>query len=414
MMKNGLHLKEALDLLAAAGVDISDPNKVRIAVFAVHEDSSRWNRIKGIYAPQAWYRCGLSTDDYTHLRADIVEMLQNSGSLMLDTEHLEVRVKIHGNFDRFVKALRRTAKACVFESAASRKNITVLYDDDAKHTLPLDEFPPGTKVIDIVKKCRVVQRRGNEFALIPICFPSVPSNQSWHCNREIATLLKVPFIKSEESTARFYGVGLRAALCVLHWTLKDLYAAAPDEFSISLPGSVAEDSTCNGYHLGHLQAMYPSLDIDYLNKWISKIEIEARSEGTHLQGKPFGPIESPLLTSQQLHERAIALLQIIMDSLDRRRIRQYWQTGEYNRKHPYGLNAAEIFEIGNSMGWDRMITSTLFDILIDEATLVTHVQDIRDQDGQKYDERTFEPDGEIVSESIRRFTTQWGLPNAIT
>jgi hypothetical protein len=409
MMKRGVHVKELLEDLRTLGVDVA--SQVRVAVFAIHEESSRGKELDGTIIPHAWYRCGLNTADYTSIRTEIVEMLQQSGSLMLDTEHLEVRVKLTGSFDRFVRALRRTGRASVFTSASSRVNITVLYDDDDIHRLPKEDFPEGTKIENIVKKCRVVQRSGNEFALIPICFPAIPAGQIWHCSRDIQMLLGDSVVEPRATDlSRFYGVGLRAALRVLRWVLRDLYAAAPNEFTISLPANVDDVRPGSGYHLGHLRVMYPTLDIDYLNKWIAKIECEAQSEGQHLPQRE--PLPSPLLTDDELHEKAVGLLQHIMDELDRKRILHYWPLSQHLNPHPFGLTAGEVFDIGNRQRWEKVLSSTLFDVLIDEATLVTHVQTISNSHGEKTVERTFEPDGEVVSEAVRRYTMQWGLPDA--
>jgi len=413
MMKGGAHLKRLVQHLKELGVDVSSPDQVRVAVFAVHEESSAGQAVEGTNIPHAWYRRGLTTPDYTKIRTEIVEMMQQSGSLMLDTEHLEVRVNVIGSFDKFVKALRRSGKVTVFRSASSRSNITVLYEDDTIHLLPREDFPEGTKTESIVKKCRVVQRSGNEFALIPICFPAIPAGHLWNCSHEVASLLGRSVQTSDASdTARFYGVGLRAALSVLRWVLRDLYAAAPREFTVSLPANPKDLRHGRGYHLAHLQVMYPTLDVDYLNKWIAKIEHEAQSESRllHRQG---GPLPSPLLGEDELYERAIGLLQVITDVLDRKRVSLYWRSGVYPTAHPFGLTAAEIFAIGQRFGWEQAITSTLFDVLIDQATLVTHVQTLSDTRNQKTVERTFEPDGEIVSGIVRRYTAQWGLPDVI-
>ncbi len=416
MMKKGTHLKELLGELRERGVDVSSADTLRVVVFAVHEESSRGKIVENTIIPHAWYRRGLTTPDYTDTRNEIVKMLQQSGSLMLDTEHLEVRVKLVGSFDRFVKALRRTGNASVFTSAGSRVNITVLYEDDSIHLLPNEDFPEGTKIENIVKKCRVVQRSGSEFALIPICFPAIPAGRIWNCNREIATLLGSSVLgETATDVARFYGVGLRAALHVLRWVLRDLYAAAPQEFSVSLPGNVGEVRPGSGYHLAHLRVMYPTLDLDYLNKWIAGVEREAQSDGRLVRRTRFEALTPPLLTDEELNRRAVWLLQAITRSLDRKRVEQYWRSGKHSAIHPFGLTAAEIFYIGKQQfGWERVITSTLFDVLIDQATLVTHVQTMHGPGAENSIERTFEPDGEVVSEAVRRYTTQWGLPDGIS
>ena len=70
----------------------------------------------------------------------------------------------------------------------------------------------------------------------------------------------------------------------------------------------------------------------------------------------------------------------------------------------------EIFELGRRFDWESARISTLFDILIDDANLVTRVETYRDESGELRLARTFKPDGEVVGELLRRYTIQWGLP----
>jgi hypothetical protein len=76
-----------------------------------------------------------------------------------------------------------------------------------------------------------------------------------------------------------------------------------------------------------------------------------------------------------------------------------------------GLRASEIFALGRQFGWEPARISTLFDILIDDAKIVTRVQRTMDENGWQRWTRTFKPDGEVVSDLLRRYTAQWGLPH---
>jgi len=76
-----------------------------------------------------------------------------------------------------------------------------------------------------------------------------------------------------------------------------------------------------------------------------------------------------------------------------------------------GLSLAEILEIGTRLAWDKAKTSALCDILIDQAALSTDISRILDENGMTRLVRTFAPAGEVVSEMVRRYTTQWGLPH---
>lgn len=404
MMRTGIHIRDLLKKLPALGVEVSNANNVHVAVFAVHEPVSSTVSFKY----DSFYNY-LTPTAYKRKRIEIVDMLQQSGSLMLDTEHMEVRVQLRCSFNEFLKALRRRAKAIVFHSADDRTNVTVFYENDAAHQSEQGKFPKGIRLDNVVKKCRFVERASNEFAVIPIWYPSIPKGlTNWPSEEEMTALLGDGALKND--CGRFYGAALLAALDVLKWVLKDLAVIGCDNYSISLPRDTNEANAVGGYSLDHLQVMYPTLDIKKLTQYISKIEKDSRSVGVRLGRSSFEVTESRFVTDEELQRDAISLLQLIRHVLDQRieRYHEYWRRSLEH--HPFGLTAAEIFELGARLNLEDVQISALFDILIDEAFLVTHVQTINDDDGVCRMARTFEPDGEIVSEMIRKYTDQWGLP----
>lgn len=410
MMKTGAHLRKILEYFHDRGIWSPSDNKFHVAVFAVHEESSEGLQIKsGEYIDYDWFYHDLTSLAYHCIRIQIVNMLQESGSLMLDTEHIEVRVRPNCNFNQFVQAISRKAKSVVFHSSDQRTNITVLYEDDDIHQLPPEHFPEGTCLKNIVKKCRFVQRKSNEFAIIPICYPSIlKGTKEWTQEKEVAGFLGNSVAVNEKG--KFYGVALIAALEVLKWVLKDLAVAGSENYSISLPKDPKEVDSTGGYSLDHLLVMYPTLDIGELVQKISRIEKEARSDGTRLKGRKFQPYGSLLIRDDELRQSAISLVQVIRQILDQRS-QEYQEYCQTESPHPFGLRSREIFNLGRKLDWDDNRISALFDILIDEAHLVTHVQDVQDEDGESRLARTFEPDGEMASELIRRYTNQWGLPD---
>lgn len=409
MMRTGIHLSEVLKDLCNRGVWNPSDNNLHLAVFAVHEEGLTRLPIKDNYLPYDWFYRDLTTAAYQRIRTQIVRMLQQAGSLMLDTEHIEVRIGLNCNFNQFIKALRRKSKALAFRSSDQRTNITVFYEDDEAHWLPTERFPKDIGCKNIVRKCRIIQRESNEFSIIPICYPSIlKSSEEWPKDKEVSDLLGDSVITNE--TSRFYGVALLAALKALGWVLKDLAVMGTDNYSISLPKSPSDVNSTGGYCLDHLLVMYPTIDIEKLTQWISEIEKQARSEGTRLKGRKFEPYESALISDKELRQNAISLLQVIRYILDQR-IEEYREYRQKALHHPFGLRAREIFNLGRRLGWEDIMISALFDILIDEANLVTHVQNVEDENGEQRLARTFEPDGEIVSELIRRYTNQWGLPH---
>jgi len=244
MMRTGIHIQTLLELLRARGLWDGGVDNLHVAVFAVHEPVPGSATSKSSFAYDSFYNY-LTPTAYERKRAEIVRMLQEAGSLMLDTEHIEVRVRLGCNFNQFLKALRRRAQAIVFHAADERTNITVFYEDDDAHKLAPRMFPKGIGSDRIVKKCRFVERASNEFAVIPICYPSIPAGPvDWPAENETEDLLGRETLGNEHG--RFYGVALTAGLQVLKWALKDLAVVGSGNYSISLPQSPDEANSIGG------------------------------------------------------------------------------------------------------------------------------------------------------------------------
>jgi hypothetical protein len=411
-MNTGYHLNELLTNFSKRG--LGDKVKIRVAVFAVHESSFSGFPFQGEIVPHAWFYRSLTTTSYQAINAQIVRMLQQAGSLMLDTEHVEVRLRLHGSFSKFVEALQRNSDAIVFRSAGGRTNITVLYNDDEAHSLPADRLPSNTLCSKIVKKCRIVQRSTDEFAIIPICFPSVTEKmEEWSLSRSDQAMLGSN-AKADYKT-RFYDVGLIAALEVLRWALKDLAIWGVDNYTLSLPQRLDDRASNDGYDLEHLRAMYPALDIGCLTDRIAEVERIAASEGNALRAYRFESRKTPVYTDQELRRDALCLLSAMRLIADQRTVekgvRYGWENS--NSFHWEGLTLGEIYGLGEDLNWTDDRITTLFDILIDEATLSTDIAPFYCPDGVTRIVRTFSPAGEIVSELVRRYTTQWGLPHGL-
>jgi len=313
-----------------------------------------------------------------------------------------------------VEALQRNSEAVVFRSAGARTNITVLYSDDDAHALPAERLPTNTLCSKIVKKCRIVQRSTDEFAIIPICFPSVSEQmQEWIPSKSDRELLgSNP--KAHYKT-RFYDVGLIAALEVLRWVLKDLAIWGLDNYTLSLPQRYEGRTSKDGYDLEHLRAMYPALDIGRLTDRIAEVERNAASEGNAMRAYKFEFHKTPIYTDQELRRDATCLLSVMRFIADRRTVAKGWTDGWASPKclQWEGLTLEEIYSLGKQFGWSDDRITTLFDILIDEATLSTDIAPFDCPDGIRRIVRTFSPAGEIVSDLVRRYTTQWGFPHGL-
>jgi len=402
MMRSGTHIREFLTELDKDGAFSIDESNVRVAVFASHEDAPRTIRVGEKDFGVQCFCPRLTSQAYLATRDRILQLLASSGSLLLDTEHLEVRVRLYGSSARFVRALQRTGKAIQFTSGG-RSNITVYYDDTDPTRLCKDEFPPGTIASDTVKKCRIVQRSSDVFAIIPICYPELPAASTPVGGAEI---LGESITKS--GTGDFYRAGLLAAVQVLRWTLRDIFAHAGDVCTVSLPSMPRKATAESGYGISHLQVMYPNIDIPRVTEHIRCVVSRARAEGAEVRKRRCTFHDVRRFSDEVLWQNALALLQLIRRELDWRLMGARAGCGLDDYPHPFGLRAKEVFALGSSMGLERPHVSALFDILIDGAYLVTHVEEVVDPEVGLITARTFEPDGELVSEAVRRYGRAWG------
>jgi len=405
MKKGGSHIRRVIEKLTKM-----DPTKgllrgVRVAVFAMHEDANSGSEDSGSGVAHTWFYRGLSTPAYRNIRLSILSMLQSAGSLMLDTEHLEVRVRLKRPFPSFLEALGRRADVIPFHSLGGRRNVAVVFrDNDTAHTFPDHLLPLGAKTTDIVKKCRIIERGQDEYSIIPICYPSLPKKLPEWPKAPIEIFGNIVMSSGE---ATFYVTALVAALHVLEWTLKALYAAGEGLVDVILPIPEFSESDSKACSLNHLKVMYPTVNLDGLSKLVAMANKKAQEKGAKLRGHPVEvspPIE---VTSAELRRRAWQLLQVVRAELDQRIAEKRLFDAQWPVPHPFGLSAREIFDLAERFGWPRVVTSALFDILIDDGHLVTCVDfNLREQCW----ERVFEPDGEMVSELVRLYTTQRGLP----
>lgn len=290
MKRRGSHINRVLDELVKMNPTKALLRGVRVAVFAMHEDASTGSKYSDTGIVNTWFYRGLSTPAYRNMRLSILSMLQSAGSLMLDTEHLEVRVRLKRPFPAFLEALGRRADVILFRSLAGRRNVSVVFrDDDPAHVIPNDLLPTGARTTDIVKKCRIIERDRDrdEYALIPICYPSIPI-----LSDKLPLWPKAPIELFGDTVlsygrAVFYCTALVAGLHVLEWTLKALYAAEEGLVDVVLPISECSESSSKVCSLDHLRVMYPTVDLDALSKRITKANKGAMEVGAKLRAHPI-------------------------------------------------------------------------------------------------------------------------------
>ncbi|MEM7359509.1 MAG: phosphoribosyltransferase [Pseudomonadota bacterium] len=385
-----------------------------VSVVGSHQDGAK--KIQGLEKlgiPVWSYFKNLSTRDFHILRKSIIDQIRNLGALMLDTEHVEFRFSSSASFREITDALGRNADTIVFESGRNIKNITVYYGDSIRNELPADEFP-NCRFTNIVKKVRIIQSRENEYTVIPLCLPSVP-NSGFQLNKKQVEI----FGGRQPQTAQecFYQVGLLASIHVLAWAIKDLSASIPkSRIQYKYPISRRKVGE-GGYDFLHLLPIYPTLDIKKLTAEVSAKVGNAKQGGIGLSSHRKGVAD--LRTSKwnegnysasRLNFDAVKLLQCIANGVEKKEVDNLLLNRDLEETQ--GLRAREVFNIGSRLDLPDAEVSALFDILIDNAALVTKIDTVRTRDGIRC-VRTFKPDGEIMTTVMNMYTRRHGLPYEI-
>ena len=139
-----------------------------------------------------------------------------------------------------------------------------------------------------------------------------------------------------------------------------------------------------------------------------RVAKEAEIRGNELSRMKAEDPKSVHVSDDELRARAVNLLQAINYVIDdRRTLADEVDDKTINRR---GLTAGEIFDAGKRLGLESPFISSLFDVLIDEGFLNTYVESVRTAVGQSLIARTFAPSAELISDSVSRYTAQWGLP----
>ncbi len=408
LLRTGGSVSEVLNRLNDRGLTDLDLSNVWVAVFACHEDAGLGHTFGRTTYPHAFASRFLGASTYRAMRQEIVEALQESGSLMLDTEHIEIRIHSKAALGKIAEALGRSGEVVAFHSAGNRTNLTVYYSADALPANAHAGLPRGSVVDNSVYKCRLVERVPGEFALIPISLPATSPEAvpDWLPTEDDRFLLSEDVLRGISSEGRFYHVALRASLGPLAVALKDLYAAGPELCDVYLP-TLDREHDAEGFDLSHLGVMYPRVDLVALHDRLRTVCKDAEAAGRRLRRRKWETAAASSPRREDLCREAKELLQEVAAASDRRAAKRLEIAPEL--ASPVGSTLNQIMECGRRLGLADPVTSAAMDLLIDEAFLVTRVAVDHDT-GLVV--RTYQPDGEIASELVRDYTRRYGLPSS--
>lgn len=365
-------------------------SRIKLAAFSVHEIAAR--RLQ----PDFWWFSGLNDDGYRAAREAIISYFQGQGSLLLDTEHIELRVTLECGRREFFEALSRSGTGVAHASPGDRVNLTIHNPFLINEQSLESSLPSGSRIRNVVRKFRVVQRSGREFGIIPIFYPSIPVTTT---SDEMKRLPECLSRLAGSPQLNFHLVGTYSALHLLQTATQCLRElVARQKVVVTNP-----DPKLNENSLGHLKCLFPSLDLDKLHSAL--YELIERGRGQKLRSGNLGRAEYVEVMpgsswDHQLRKFRWAVLRAVVrlmedctETFDGATLNSLLESGGESLKAPDDIS--------------RGLYSAALDQLIDNAVLLPVVKMTKDQDGVCLLERAFRVDGEVVASDVRRAFVTW-------
>ncbi|HST52240.1 MAG TPA: hypothetical protein VLJ61_09555 [Pyrinomonadaceae bacterium] len=357
--------------------------EIKTAGFAV------WDRC--LYRPDFSYYAAVDIEQYVEIRDAIIKMLQQYGSLLLDTEHIEISVRLECGLKEFYQELARASDAgntFSFLSASDRLNLTI-WNPDVIEPEELNRWLiPGSNTKAVVSKCRVLEKDHSHFSIMPIFYPNTRCviDEGWISN--LPSFIDRESLRSARPTYLFYLVGLLASLEVLKVvvaSISDLIKA--QKIVLEVP---KEDFT-------HLKAMFPMIDTDKLWEYVRNIvskgklhKVERSSRGVDVQHVP----------EKKLANMSYFLITRMMEEIDKNGADCGLHGVPWLQLDRIARDAKE--SINELSDVDHRWWSIVPDRLIDTGLMHTNVEEVISSVGDPWAIRTFGPDSEVVAEKLRR------------
>lgn len=385
-VRTGKNLQEVLELVTnKQGVPA---HMVRLATFAVHEDCQFKN------LDHYWFGA-LGDRRFEEVRGDIIDFLQQHGSLLLDTEHVEIEVQLQCGRLEFLDALCQAGIGVEHISGGDRVNLTVHNPILLDESQFLSSLPRDCSTRDVIRKIRVVERDTDRFSLIPIFFPSPPVNdtdfESWELPRFLKDL-------RAEGVSQFHVLGIYASVYLFSTIFACLRKLINEnKVKVHVPEAGEADDA-----LSHLKALFPPIDIVKLREFLQeRIDIgckwKARRSELH---KPIR-IEANEATGSGKELRTLYQFMLI----------NVLRLTEDLPHHSHGATLNDLLRIlrrkynddESRMRQEALLSATL-DRAIDGGDLLTGVVALPFSDKKKRLTRSFCLDGEVVTGRVRRLS----------
>lgn len=253
LLDDGMHVGKRIrrateDLTTSHRVRRED---IRVAAFGVHEEAT----------VDVDYRFfgQLTESRYREIRNLVIQQFQREGSLLLDTEHIQVVAELNCGRLEFFDALCRAGVGVEHVSMGGRGNLTIHNPVLLDEREFLSSLPPQTSIHDVIRKIRVVERADGSYAIVPIFYPSTPyvvsAADAAGIEHSLAAVASTP-------SSVFHLVGIHASLELFKSAmaaLRDLIHEGKVNIRVPRPDSHDAES------LSHLNALFPTLDVNALH-----------------------------------------------------------------------------------------------------------------------------------------------------
>lgn len=344
-----------------------------------------WDRCQS--QPDFYYHGSVDSETYEHIRDELVLMLQQHGSLLLDTEHIELSVRLHCGVREFYDTLARTAEngnSYSFLSGAGRTNITIERPDIASAEGLARCLTPGSNINQTVCKVRVLERTHERFSVLPILYPNtrcVPTAEWLKSLPSFVDRTHLANAPQDENLYKelFYLVGLLGSAELLRSVAAALGELAREQKIIL---EVPKENFL------HLKAMFPRLNIlgfwEYVRNLVDESRRSKAARGK--QSAKAGHLPESVLV--KLTGRVLARL--VMEGEDSPDGKSWGQLMRFAEEENRGI------------GIDSRALSMVADRLIDSGLIVTSTKVMQSSSGEPFVVRTFAPEGEVITAKVRQ------------
>jgi hypothetical protein len=311
---------------------------------------------------------------YHECRSALVDYLQVQGSLLLDTEHVEVTTRITVSPSALYEALAGWGDTVVFASG-ERVNCTVMRRADSLMSVFNPISPKFADLTSAICKVRVVSspKERGVYSIIPICYPQLRLGDLANFqNPHMPWTSAISWNRADPSSRLFQCVGLSLSIELALEVMMHLADALPEQVSFEYGAD----------GIDHLLATFPELDPVQIRTRLDHIADKRRSRRAKAK-----PPDDP--GTDILEGIASEILLLCYD-------RWSYETG-FVRKVTIG----KIMELARYLGQPEARLSAALDILIDSARILPDVgyETIGDEVLVR---RVFGPEGEIVKRKLIR------------